>query len=181
MAWKLGICLATAWTNVGGSAGLSSSSSRKKVWSCCIGGGWSGCFCQAIAGGIGNGAAFGAKVVAGAQEAGFVAGATCKGDASCNAGAARSIGTDVAGKLGGWSELTWHVADAAIVSIAGGMVKTGGPDAGVLAILDEAGALDMLEGLGPPGDRVTIHFQASGKSIIRLNLPANGRWARSIP
>ena len=49
-----------------------------------------------------------------------------------------------AGKLGGWSKLAWHEADAdadaAMVSVGGGRLK-GVPR-------DEDGALDMLDGSG---------------------------------
>ena len=65
------------------------------------------------------------------------------------------------GKLGGLSKLTWHDAEAAIVSVVGGSWKA--------------------DGMGIcPGDHVTNHFQATGNSINYLILPANGRWARSV-
>ena len=69
-------------------------------------------------------------------------------------------------------------------------MKTGGlDDAGVLAILAEAGALDLLEGPGPelgsrkragiaPGDHVTNHFQAGGSSNQPPDLA--GKWMGEI-
>ena len=79
-----------------------------------MGGGWTGCVCQGMAGGIGNGETLGIDVAAGAHGPGFTAGTKCTGGANCAAGAA-------------------------------GCMIGGLDDAGVLPILAEAGALDMLE------------------------------------
>ena len=79
-------------------------------------------------------------------------------------------------------------ADAAIVSVAGGIVNAGGlQDDGVLSILDETGALDLIDKPGTgdskkcagtaPGDHVTNHFHAGRNSIIHLIVPGNGRCA----
>ena len=139
-----------------------------------IGGDWTDWVCQGMTGGIGNGEALGKDVAVGAHEAGFTAGATCTGGAHCNAGAACCIGTAGAGKLGGLSKLAWHDADAAIVSIAGGIVKTGGlDDAGVLAILAGLLRLTCLTGWGQSW------FQGSAwESLLERHSSMSGGCAR---
>ena len=57
------------------------------------------------------------------------------------------MGTDGTGNCGGLSQLGWDDADAAIGLVTGGSWKAGPHDAGALAMLLEAGALDALKNL----------------------------------